>query len=266
MEIGQRIREARLAAGLSQRQLCGDIITRNMLSRIEHGAVRPSMTTLQALAARLGKSVSYFLDETVMESPNIQRMENARRLYAQGAFAAALDALADYQTPDSKYDWERQLLLAKCAMAQATEAMTRAQIPYARELLEQAARAGRQTPYYGPELERERLLLLAQTGTPVELPEDDRELLERAQQALAAGMPERAAQYLAAAQKQDSPKWNLLRGETLFATRNFREAIAYYCLAEPETPKLVATRLEHCYQAVEDYKMAYFYACKLREL
>ena len=38
MELGEKLRQARLAAGLSQRQLCGDVITRNMLSQIESGA------------------------------------------------------------------------------------------------------------------------------------------------------------------------------------------------------------------------------------
>jgi transcriptional regulator with XRE-family HTH domain len=54
MELGQRLRQARLEAGLSQRQLCGDTITRNMLSLIENGSARPSMDTLRCLAARLG--------------------------------------------------------------------------------------------------------------------------------------------------------------------------------------------------------------------
>lgn len=43
MELGEKLRLARLEAGLSQRALCGDEITRNMLSRIENGAARPSM-------------------------------------------------------------------------------------------------------------------------------------------------------------------------------------------------------------------------------
>lgn len=34
MELGQRLKQARLEAGMSQRQLCGDVITRNMLSQI----------------------------------------------------------------------------------------------------------------------------------------------------------------------------------------------------------------------------------------
>ncbi len=63
MELGEKLRLARLEAGLSQRALCGDEITRNMLSRIENGAARPSMKTLRFLAARLDKPVSYFLEE-----------------------------------------------------------------------------------------------------------------------------------------------------------------------------------------------------------
>ena len=45
MELGEKLRLTRLEAGLSQRALCGDEITRNMLSRIENGAARPSMVS-----------------------------------------------------------------------------------------------------------------------------------------------------------------------------------------------------------------------------
>ena len=64
--MGQLLRQARQEAGLSQRALCGDRITRNMLSQIENGTARPSMATLQYLADALGKPVSYFLGETVL--------------------------------------------------------------------------------------------------------------------------------------------------------------------------------------------------------
>ena len=67
MELGEKIRAARLAAGLSQRQLCGEDITRNMLSLIENGGAKPSVKTLTLLAERLGKPVSYFLDENARD-------------------------------------------------------------------------------------------------------------------------------------------------------------------------------------------------------
>ena len=61
MTIGARIKHARLMAGFSQRQLCGEVVTRNMLSLIESGKARPSMETLRSFAKQLGKTMSYFL-------------------------------------------------------------------------------------------------------------------------------------------------------------------------------------------------------------
>ena len=53
MELGEKLRQARLEAGLSQRQLCGERITRNMLSQIEHGSARPSMDPSKNLATQV---------------------------------------------------------------------------------------------------------------------------------------------------------------------------------------------------------------------
>ena len=97
MELGEKLRLARLEAGLSQRALCGDEITRNMLSRIENGAARPSMKTLRFLAARLGKPVSYFLEEDTVCSPNQKSMTTARRLFDGKDYAGAMQALAQYR-------------------------------------------------------------------------------------------------------------------------------------------------------------------------
>ena len=63
MTMGQRILAARLAAGLSQRELAGEEITRNMLSSLEHDTANPSVATLRYLAGRLGRPVSFFLGE-----------------------------------------------------------------------------------------------------------------------------------------------------------------------------------------------------------
>lgn len=64
MTMGEKLRAARLAAGLSQRQLCEGLVTRNMLSQIENGSAKPSLPTLQALAGRLNKNIQYFLEES----------------------------------------------------------------------------------------------------------------------------------------------------------------------------------------------------------
>ena len=84
MELGEKLLRARQEAGLSQRQLCGDVITRNMLSQIEHGTARPSMDTLRYLASRLGKPVSFFLGEDVVVSANQPLMVQARAAWQAG--------------------------------------------------------------------------------------------------------------------------------------------------------------------------------------
>ena len=140
MELGHRLKAARLELGLSQRQLCGDVITRNMLSQIENGAAQPSMTTLAYFASRLGKPVSYFLDEEAVCSPNQEIMNRAREAVLGGKPDAALEMLCDYRKPDEIFDAEFQLLHRLAALASAEEAAARGQVAYAAQLLEELGR------------------------------------------------------------------------------------------------------------------------------
>ena len=194
MELGQKLKQARLEQGLSQRQLCGEVITRNMLSLIENGSASPSMDTLRYLAGKLGKTVSYFLDEDVLISPNQTVMEAARLAYEQGQYDQVIQTLSRYQTPDQIFDREEALLRSLALLGLAEEAVSQGKGPYCLELVEKVAQAGAQTPYYTMDLERRRLLLRAQVA-PTELPADDLELLLRAETALNRGEPEEAARY-----------------------------------------------------------------------
>ena len=92
MSIGQRLKQARLEARLSQRQLCGDVITRNMLSQIENGSAKPSMDTLRYLAGELKKPVGYFLGEDAVLAPTTResrsgcaRAKSSNRLRSSSA-------------------------------------------------------------------------------------------------------------------------------------------------------------------------------------
>lgn len=90
MELGEKIRKARLEAKLSQRQLCGEEITRNMLSLIEHGTAKPSMKTLRCLAQRLGKPISYFLEDGADDPAELTQSAEALR-QAEDALAEGKD-------------------------------------------------------------------------------------------------------------------------------------------------------------------------------
>jgi transcriptional regulator with XRE-family HTH domain len=61
--IGERIKRVRIQLGLSQTQLAGNDLTRSFISQVENGRCLPSPQTLRKLADRLGKPVSYFLEE-----------------------------------------------------------------------------------------------------------------------------------------------------------------------------------------------------------
>ena len=264
MKLGQRLKQARLDAGLSQRQLCGDEITRNMLSQIENGSARPSMATLFYLASRLGKPVSFFLEENEA-SPNQSLLTAARDAYSSGDCAAAMEALEGFQIPDPIGEAEYHLLTVLCCLK-----LAQAQPAHAREFLEKVTESGKNTPYYTPELERSRLLLLAQAA-PAErpviaacLPHDDRELLIRADVALRSGDCRRCAALLDAAYDQTGTSWLILRGDAAMTAGDLPFAVQCYQQAEASTPTEVYSRLEQCFLKLEDYKMAYHYACKQR--
>jgi tetratricopeptide (TPR) repeat protein len=61
-ELGARVKNARLAAGLTQTQLGGPEATVSYVSRIESGHRRPDPRVLDAFAERLGVSVEELLD------------------------------------------------------------------------------------------------------------------------------------------------------------------------------------------------------------
>lgn len=263
MELGERLRQARLEAGLSQRQLCAETITRNMLSQIENGSARPSMDTLRYLAARLGKPMGYFLEEQAVTSPNQQIMAQAR----EAAPEETLEILRDYQGPDAVFDRERWLLEALACLALAERAIGENRLGYAAALLEKAAQAGAATPYYTPELERRRRLLCFSAKTDsagdlaVALPDNSMELKLRAAAALEQGNIRRCAALLDSAETRDE-SWHYLRAEACLAQKDYASAAEHYRQAEENDQ--VYAKLEQCYRELEDYKMAYFYACKQR--
>lgn len=265
MELGQKIRQARLELGLSQRVLCGDTITRNMLSQIENGVARPSMDTLRILAERLGRPVSYFLDE-VSASANQALMERARNAYASGGYGSAMEILEEYEAPDEVFDQEAVLLRCLCRTGLAEQALAQGRLVYARQLLEAAGEE--RSIYWDSALERRRLLALGQArqGRDIALPTDDRELLLRAKGALDAGVPERAGQYLDAAEDTSAPGWCYLRGMAYLGQKSYEQAKLCLQRAQTEHSAACIPALEICCRELGDFEGAYHYACLGRNL
>ena len=115
MELGEKLLKARKEAGLSQRQLCGEVITRNMLSQIEHGTAKPSMGTLQYLASQLGKPISFFLEESLDTAPleALEKLRQAEAALEQGKHRYAAQILESVETDIPELNRTKQLLTGR---------------------------------------------------------------------------------------------------------------------------------------------------------
>lgn len=77
VELGKRIKEARLARKMTQSDVVGDFITRNMLSQIESGTANPSVKTLTYLAKVLQLPVNYLLPDELETYDTSEETVNA---------------------------------------------------------------------------------------------------------------------------------------------------------------------------------------------
>jgi len=62
-QLGKKLKEARLAKKMTQSDVVGTFITRNMLSQIESGAASPSLKTLEYLANTLEIPIQYLVSD-----------------------------------------------------------------------------------------------------------------------------------------------------------------------------------------------------------
>lgn len=76
MEIGDRVRLARLQAGLNQRQLAAaSEVSSGMIGQIESHTKMPGRETMTKIAAATGMSVSYLLGESAGAEPEPPKMD-----------------------------------------------------------------------------------------------------------------------------------------------------------------------------------------------
>ena len=99
-----------------------------------------------------------------------------------------------------------------------------------------------------------------------EIPNVDDVLMLRADAALAAGDHRRAAQILDAAELRTQPLWCLLRGRAAMGAKEYAVAAEYLKQAEHAFPVETIALLESCFRELGDYRSAYDYACRAREL
>lgn len=164
MTLGQKIKEARLSRGLTQKELVGDFITRNMLSKIETDAATPSVRTLERLAHALDLPIGYFLDHAPVSDGTVpDGLDEARAAFRDSRWLdclAALEADPKAGTSDEGY-----LLHARAGALAAQAALDAGNLSAARELAEAAEYYNQEGMYCEPALAAHLALLLGQCLT-----------------------------------------------------------------------------------------------------
>lgn len=146
-ELGKRIKEARLAKKMTQSELVGTFITRNMLSRIESGNACPSVKTLEYLAGRLDLPAGSLISDEMQDMPdtdkygrNAEQLIKAKQLYIDCDYSACVSEAE--KLAGSEFEDEGQAILARCCIALSEKAMNSgdktAAIKYAKQALELA--------------------------------------------------------------------------------------------------------------------------------
>src|SRR5215203_7151134 len=59
LKLGERVRQLRMSAGLTQTDLAGERFSKEYVSQIERGKTRPTRETIEWLAAKLGADAGF---------------------------------------------------------------------------------------------------------------------------------------------------------------------------------------------------------------
>ncbi len=175
--IGHRIKEARLAKKMTQTEVVGDFITRNMLSQIESGSALPSMKTLAYLASVLGIPLSVLMaDEAQGESPAVRQelpdhspaaeLSTMKEWFHAKKYLELTEWLAEPDAADPLFD-EKLAFLARASYEQALRCRQAGDLPSALTFSKKASDYAGSGFYANPGLRADAMLLL--TGLAEEI-------------------------------------------------------------------------------------------------
>lgn len=141
-ELGRIIKDARLAKKMTQSEVVGTFITRNMLSQIESGVAVPSIKTLEYLSKKLDISIQMLSaqsksDGTAAPPAEYENIRQAKEKYSAGSFEEAASLVKPSLAETCTYfDEACAIYTMSClALAGKTDTDKHAALSYAREAL-----------------------------------------------------------------------------------------------------------------------------------
>lgn len=281
MTLGQKLRKARIEKGLTQSQVAGDRITRNMLSQIENDLASPSVKTLEYLAQTLDVRAGWLLEDE-KQAPSAAKLEAGKALWREGAWRACLQALSGAAPSDELF-----ALRADAAVRLAQEALHEERFSEARELALAAQRWNEAGAYQS---QTQRLLaaaVLARCAQHAKSGAQDavgayRAAYLAAQSSVAYHLlmaryqleqehvqaAEREIWSIADLPEESRAEYLVLRGRIAARKEQFENAIVYLQQAEQAgaLPRILRRELYQCMEVCcresGDFKAAYEYAAK----
>ena len=280
MTLGEKLRKTRIEKGLTQAEVAGDRITRNMLSQIENDVASPSVGTLEYLAQRLSVREGWLLerDGTDGETQTLPRARECLRQQRwrecldaltglEGDEALAMQAIAAAKLAQAALDDER-FNEARAYAAQAIESSKQGLYGDAGLQLSMAAVLARCTQQRGENAEQavaeyRQVYLSAQNGVAYHL------LMARYQlEQVHFQAAEREIWSIVDLPDQNRAEYLVLRGRIAAKKEQYENAALYLQQAEQldGLSRILRRELyrcmELCCRELEDYKQAYEYAAK----
>ncbi len=286
MTLGEKIKAARLERNMTQKDVVGDYITRNMLSRIENGSATPSVKTLEYLADALGLPAGYFMSESAGDELTPGDLGAARDSFRSGAFAECA-ALLEAMDLEGGYRDEALLLLARSKIGLSKAAMADGRYEEARALAGEALRHNDEGLYASAAFRTEALLLIArctmELGGDFSAAMDDYQAayqdqglgefyrLTMAEYYIGQGDLDKARREMDSIvrlSEATKPAYLMLQGQMDLKDREYEEAARQLEKAEQLARATGSSyfmsslyaMLEQCYREMEDFKKAYHYA------
>ena len=149
MNVGEKIRKLRIEKMMTQSELSGDQVTRNMLSLIEKGKAVPSLQTLSYIATRLNVSTAFLLADENEEYMLIKnsRIADIRLAFKNANYRICMDMCMRFADTEEKQDDEILLIMAESALEIAKEELYSDRVRSAWNYLDMAVLYASQTIY-----------------------------------------------------------------------------------------------------------------------
>ena len=270
MTIGEKIKNARIQARLTQDDLASGHITRNMLSQIERGRATPSIDTLNHIARVLDIPAAYFIspENDLFLFKKKERISAIKNAFESRNYNTCISIIMKLDTLDD----ELYFILTQCCFELGIEAVRNGSLESGKKNLTLALEYSKRTMYDTKRFEGIIPLYLAianNINAPL-LEFDAQKYKDNTESAFLYEF----YKYLTLDLTYDYTNYQFKahsKAKTLIKERHYQEALVYLTEIDDTKSKYernayvmftVYSDMEFCYKQLYDFENAYKYASK----